>query len=121
MDARPADEHVVGAQRRRRDPRGAARRELRRAQPEERLPLWRRERVEGAATSTARTLAPTLTLTPTLTLSPAPTLALTLTLTLSLSLGLTLSLSLTRCDGLSGLGDLGKNRGSVEGEVCVQS
>ena len=51
----------------------------------------------------------------------ARTLALTLTLTLSLSLGLTLSLSLTRCDGLSGLGDLGKNRGSVEGEVCVQS
>ena len=26
----------------------------------------------------------------------------------------------TQCDGLSGLGDLGSNLGSVEGEVCVQ-
>ena len=47
VDARPADGRVGGAERRRRVPRGAARRELRGAEPEERLPLRWRERVQG--------------------------------------------------------------------------
>ena len=79
--------------------------------------------LQQTAKPPARTLAPTHP-NPDPNPNPNPTRpypSLTLTLTLSLSLGLTLSLSLTRCDGLSGLGDLGKNRGSVEGEVCVQS